>query len=296
MSVPSFLDWYSRGRLAPYVRSFHNMGTDMVLIEANQPAGDMSDPQTADFAFGLMMSPLDKGYVDLGAGAFRRLPTMGQMFVGAPTGNTVILDRPHPLRFLTLPATRVLAFADEYDIPARDFGGLHTSAFEDSLSRELLTTLWSDAEAGTPNGLMFAETATRTLLARLFALSSAKPRTEVRGGLAAWQLTRVEEFAQQNLAGEIGLADLSGTLGLSTAHFCRAFKVSTGQTPFRWFMGLRLRRAAELLVETNLSTLDIALAAGFKTAAHFAVAFSKRVGCAPTEYRRNHRPPRSARR
>jgi AraC family transcriptional regulator len=283
------LSWHLQGRLAPYLRSYHCLGTGMTLMEVHQPPGDMSDPQTDDFGFGWLLSPLDKGYVNLGAGAFRKLPTTNQLFVSPPAGNTILVDRPHALRFVTLPAARVLAFADEYGIAARDFGHLHTAAFEDSLSRQLLASLWTDAEAGSPTGRMFAEAATRAFLARLFALSSAPEPAQPRAGLAAWQLARVEEFALQNLSREIGLADLARTLNLSVPHFCRAFKVSTGETPFRWYMGLRLKRAAEHLVGTNLGTLEIALSVGLKSAAHFAVAFRGWAGCSPTEYRRRHR-------
>ena len=45
-----FADHYLGGRLAPYVHSHHLVGTETELLEAPQPAGDMSDPACDDLA------------------------------------------------------------------------------------------------------------------------------------------------------------------------------------------------------------------------------------------------------
>src|SRR3546814_16205807 len=44
----SFTQWYSEGHLASYVRSMKSPGGILNMLEAAQPAGDMSDPAVPD--------------------------------------------------------------------------------------------------------------------------------------------------------------------------------------------------------------------------------------------------------
>ena len=53
----------------------------------------------------------------------------------------------------------------------------------------------------------------------------------LRGGLAPWQERRVKEIIDSNLRGEISLASLAQECGLSTGHFARAFRTTTGMAP-----------------------------------------------------------------
>src|SRR5256885_14934237 len=72
---------------------------------------------------------------------------------------------------------------------------------------------------------------------------------------------------------------------LSTAHFARMFRKSTGETPHRFVLRQRLARAKAMLRAPDARVLDVAAACGFKTQQHFAQGFRDIWGVSPTEYR-----------
>jgi AraC family transcriptional regulator len=127
-----------------------------------------------------------------------------------------------------------------------------------------------------------------TLLSELLSLAQ-RPMTNERGGLSPWQVRWVVEHLHANLAEDVTLSRLAALVGLSTNHFCSAFKNSMGEPPHRYLTRLRIERAKELLASGGESMTQVALAVGFGSSAHFATAFRKQLGTSPTEYRRNRR-------
>ena len=110
-----------------------------------------------------------------------------------------------------------------------------------------------------------------------------------RGGLAAWQLRRAREFMEANLEGDPSIADIAAECALSSSHFARAFKQTTGAPPHTWLSKRRVERAKQLLRETNLTLAETALACGFVDQSHLARTFAKNEGCSPGRWRRFQR-------
>jgi AraC-like DNA-binding protein len=111
---------------------------------------------------------------------------------------------------------------------------------------------------------------------------SADPKC---GGLAGWQLRRVKS-AMEAAEMSLSLEALATMAGLSPAHFCTAFRQSTGLPPRRWQMRLRTERAKTLLADPRLSLTEIALACGYASSSHFATSFRRATGMTPSMYRR----------
>jgi transcriptional regulator GlxA family with amidase domain len=108
-----------------------------------------------------------------------------------------------------------------------------------------------------------------------------------RGGLAPWQLRRSEDKLTANLEGDVSLAELASDCGLSTSHFSRAFRQSTGRSPHQWLMQHRIDQAKNLLPDRKLSLSEIALACGFADQSHFTRVFTRFAGTSPGVWRRN---------
>lgn len=72
---------------------------------------------------------------------------------------------------------------------------------------------------------------------------------------------------------------------LSKAHFARIFKQTTGTSPLRFILQIRVERAKELLDFTDRSVAEIAEACGFGDQNYFARTFKKLTGLSPTRYR-----------
>ncbi|PZU51055.1 MAG: hypothetical protein DI568_00130 [Sphingomonas sp.] len=113
-----------------------------------------------------------------------------------------------------------------------------------------------------------------------------------RGGLSPHLLRRVEEHMAAHLAEEVGLAELAALCGVSAGHFLRSFRQSTGETPHRCLMRMRLERAIELIGSTRLPVHEIASLTGFSSHSHLTSTMSRMMGRTP---RQVDRPAHAAR-
>jgi AraC family transcriptional regulator len=116
---------------------------------------------------------------------------------------------------------------------------------------------------------------------------NTKGKATVRGGLAAWQQRIVTSYIEEHLAEPVPLAKLAELAGLSTYHFCRAFKQSFGVPPHRYHTSQRIERAKALLAKPAFSVTDIGLTVGFSETSSFTAAFRKATGLTPTAYHRS---------
>lgn len=105
------------------------------------------------------------------------------------------------------------------------------------------------------------------------------------GGLAPWQERLAKELIASDLTSEQTLGEVASECRISTTHFARAFKASTGMTPHGWLQARRIERARDLLA-TDLSLAEIALECGFADQSHFTRVFSRIAGNTPGSWRR----------
>ena len=137
---------------------------------------------------------------------------------------------------------------------------------------------------------LFVEQALDLLCTHLHArpfLAGQSTMPVARRGLLAWQVRRVTAYMRERLDQDIGLDELAAQVNLSRFHFCTAFRLATGHTPYEWLTSLRIERARQLLADPRLRVTDIALAVGYKTPSAFAASFRKVAGVTPTEFRRS---------
>jgi AraC family transcriptional regulator len=106
------------------------------------------------------------------------------------------------------------------------------------------------------------------------------------GCLAPWQLRRAQELLLDDLRFDIGTTELAAACGLSTSHFARAFKRTTGSAPHQWRQERRVEKAQAALASTTLPISHIALACGFADQSHLTRVFSRIIGVSPGLWRR----------
>jgi AraC family transcriptional regulator len=106
-----------------------------------------------------------------------------------------------------------------------------------------------------------------------------------RGGLASWQMRRATDMMTGSTEAP-GLSQLAEACGLSTRHFARAFRQSTGVPPHRWLLQHRVQRAKALLRAHALPLADVAQRCGFADQSHFTRVFSRETGVSPGQWRR----------
>ena len=112
------------------------------------------------------------------------------------------------------------------------------------------------------------------------------------GGLPPCTRRRIHDYIAAHLDQKITNDALAQIAGLSTAHFCAAFRQTEGMSPHRYVLQYRVRRAQKLLASTAMSLAEIADAVGFSNQSHCIQSFRKIVGVTPGDYRYSaeHRP------
>ena len=100
------------------------------------------------------------------------------------------------------------------------------------------------------------------------------------------KLLAVASLMESNLETPLSCAQLVRKVGLSARQLERLFSRYLGETPTRYYMGLRLQRAKQLLQQTSMPILSVALACGFVSASHFSKCYSEHFHKTPSEERR----------
>jgi AraC-like DNA-binding protein len=106
------------------------------------------------------------------------------------------------------------------------------------------------------------------------------------GGLASWQVRRLNVFIEARLDQPIRLKELATISKLSTAYFSRAFKLTFRETPHAYIVRRRLERAEALMLTTGLLLSDIAARCGFADQAHLCRLFRQQYAKSPAAWRR----------
>src|SRR5438128_10438674 len=89
------------------------------------------------------------------------------------------------------------------------------------------------------------------------------------GDLPACRLRRVTAYIDENLRRELRLAELSAVVDMSPYHFARLYKGSTGVSPHRFVVRLRIDEARALLATRTVAIAKFAWRQGFRTLRHF---------------------------
>jgi AraC family transcriptional regulator len=163
---------------------------------------------------------------------------------------------------------------------------------EDPLLAEMANAVAAELEAQTSAGSLLVEALSSSLAARLvqkhFSASSDRSfRRLTREGLDQRRLFRVLDYVEANLEGDLTIDRMASIACLSRYHFARAFKQAVGQPPHRYVGAKRLERAKALLMQSDRSLVDIALALSFSCQANFTRAFRQVTGQTPGQFRHN---------
>jgi AraC-like DNA-binding protein len=84
---------------------------------------------------------------------------------------------------------------------------------------------------------------------------------------------------------EIDLEQAAGQAGISPFHFLRLFSSVLGVTPHQYLVRSRLRHAARLLADDDISITDVAYDVGFGDLSNFVRTFHRAAGVSPRRFR-----------
>jgi AraC family transcriptional regulator len=160
---------------------------------------------------------------------------------------------------------------------------------QDETLRHLIEVLLHEKRQGFQSGAFFLDGVTVALASYLIRHYSADApvRANSVGGMAPSILRRCIALMEARLEGDLRLDELAGEAGLSTSHFIRSFRESTGKTPYQFLLERRVQRAQTLMRDPRASLAEIARSTGFADQHHLARAFRRITGITPSTYRRS---------
>jgi len=97
------------------------------------------------------------------------------------------------------------------------------------------------------------------------------------------------EFMQKKIHSIVSLQEFADFAKLSVSHFSAIFREKTGYSPIEYFNHLKIQKACQYLLLTNMTVKEIAVQLGIDDQYYFSRMFSKLMGHSPIEYRKRNK-------
>ncbi|MEO8858763.1 MAG: GlxA family transcriptional regulator [Burkholderiaceae bacterium] len=117
---------------------------------------------------------------------------------------------------------------------------------------------------------------------------------QARVGLFHENLIEAAALMEANIEEPLSLDEIAALVGVSRRQIERLFKRYVGQVPTKYYLDMRLRRARELLLQTAMSIMEIAVACGFQSPPHFSKCYRNLFGHTPSAERQSTTRPSAA--
>ena len=109
-----------------------------------------------------------------------------------------------------------------------------------------------------------------------------------RIGVRHPKLSQVIQIMETNIEEPISPSILARDVGMSTRQLERLFRRYLNRSPKRYYMELRLQKARNLLMQTDMSVINVALACGFASPSHFSKCYRAHYDTTPYRERGSH--------
>ncbi|MEP1768254.1 MAG: GlxA family transcriptional regulator [Sulfitobacter sp.] len=109
-----------------------------------------------------------------------------------------------------------------------------------------------------------------------------------RIGVRHPKLSQVIQIMEANIEEPMSPSILAQDVGMSTRQLERLFRRYLNRSPKRYYMELRLQKARNLLMQTDMSVINVALACGFASPSHFSKCYRAHYNTTPYRERGSH--------
>jgi len=94
------------------------------------------------------------------------------------------------------------------------------------------------------------------------------------------------EYVEKHLSEDITIKQIARAVNFHPNYFIRYFKAHTGSSPMHYIIRIRMERAKELIVRSEMTVSEIGIAIGFNDLSYFSKAFKNYTGYSPSEFRK----------
>ena len=122
--------------------------------------------------------------------------------------------------------------------------------------------------------------------AETVGLHSDAPAEEIPDHPLSDAIRDAVEYIDVHLDRNMSISEIAEVAHLNPQYFMRTFKKETGKPVLEYITERRLRKARELLAQTNLPITEVALAAGYDNFSYFSKLFKRNEGVTPSDFRK----------
>ena len=194
--------------------------------------------------------------------------------------------------FLALDPVFVSRVAEGLELDADRIELIEQRRGTDPTLHHIAMALRAGVQTGDALDRMYGEglsTALAAHLLREYGAAVLGPKKRY-GGLTRAKLVRAVEYIQDQLNADLTVSGIAQTVGLSPDHFTKLFKESTGQSPYRYVVEARVRKAKELLTTGKFTISEVAHHVGFVDQSHLTRHFRRVFGLPPKTLLSRRRP------
>lgn len=168
----------------------------------------------------------------------------------------------------------------------RIFETLVLCAHATQIDRDELTDYYNyTTQLGVINELSGDELAEWALQRFIYITGFVKPQSTIDYSNKIVQATK--EYLEAHYADEISLEDVAEQVNISPQYFSKLIKKNTGFNFIDWLSMLRVKKAKELLTNSNYTVKEVCFMVGYKDPNYFSRIFKKRIGITPSEFIKN---------
>ena len=119
----------------------------------------------------------------------------------------------------------------------------------------------------------------------MYITGYVKPQTSIDYSNRIVQVTK--EYLEAHYSEEISLENIAEQVNISPQYFSKLIKKNTGFNFIDWLSMLRVKKAKELLTNSNYTVKEVCFMVGYKDPNYFSRIFKKRIGITPSEFIKN---------
>lgn len=272
---------------SPVLRKRKGSWDGLSLVHYRLGAGQFPEHRHQEHLITLSLDENCKGEIRLASGFRPRDHNKGSVCVipsGHPFSIKLAGESEH-LAILLDPSLVLRAAAE-----SRASSGVEvveSSAPSDPAISSVGLALLGELESESLGGRLYAESLANVLAVHLLRhyTTSGNGSRRLSGGLSGQKLQLVLNFIHANYGSDLTLSELAAVAGVSTFHFAREFRRTTGTPPHQYLLKFRIDRAKELLAESEMPLVEVGFRSGFSHQSHFTRLFRKLTGTTPHSYR-----------
>ena len=280
------------------VQTRHVGSAGVTLTRLRHSDFETIQPALPDYTFSILLAGRSRPWRDIGDGLMVPKGAEGYRHQGAgiltPADTSALwrVEGDHDCLIFSFPKAVVARMLDELTAAgSASLDRLTDHVVRDPIFAAVSAALWEQEPKAGTGGLAraYGDHGVALILARLAqeAEQNRSPHHDLNAKerLSPASLKRSMDYMRSKVADDPSLEEIATSAGLSQFHFLRAFKTSTGRTPFQWLQDFRIELACGLLAATDMPLAQLALEVGFKNQSHFTNVFRRSTGTTPAQWR-----------